>query len=151
MSIRKIALIALALVTVSPVAFARDDDHGRGRDDRYEDRRSGNGSDVTINFRFGDTDRRAVRDYYEPQFHGGNCPPGLAKKHNGCQPPGQARKWQVGQPLPGGVAYYPLPPELLGRLPPAPAGHEYVRVANDVLMIAAGSAMVIDAITDIGR
>jgi len=22
----------------------------------------------------------------------GNCPPGLAKKHNGCMPPGQARK-----------------------------------------------------------
>ena len=23
---------------------------------------------------------------------GNNCPPGLAKKHNGCMPPGQARK-----------------------------------------------------------
>jgi len=29
---------------------------------------------------------------------GNNCPPGLAKKHNGCQPPGQARKrYNVGQ------------------------------------------------------
>ncbi|WP_417727464.1 excinuclease ABC subunit A [Roseovarius sp.] len=28
-----------------------------------------------------------------PAFAGGNdCPPGLAKKHNGCQPPGQAKK-----------------------------------------------------------
>ena len=28
--------------------------------------------------------------------HGG-CPPGLAKKHNGCMPPGQARKLARGQ------------------------------------------------------
>lgn len=28
-----------------------------------------------------------------PAFAGnGHCPPGLAKKHNGCQPPGQAKK-----------------------------------------------------------
>jgi hypothetical protein len=28
----------------------------------------------------------------------GNCPPGLAKKHNGCLPPGQAKKmFNVGQ------------------------------------------------------
>jgi len=29
---------------------------------------------------------------------GGSCPPGLAKKHNGCMPPGQAKKlYNVGQ------------------------------------------------------
>ena len=27
----------------------------------------------------------------------GGCPPGLAKKHNGCTPPGQARKLGRGQ------------------------------------------------------
>lgn len=27
----------------------------------------------------------------------GNCPPGLAKKHNGCMPPGQAKKYYRGQ------------------------------------------------------
>ena len=26
-----------------------------------------------------------------------NCPPGLAKKHNGCMPPGQAKKYYRGQ------------------------------------------------------
>ena len=32
--------------------------------------------------------------------HGG-CPPGLAKKHNGCMPPGQARKlYRSGQRFP---------------------------------------------------
>jgi len=35
-------------------------------------------------------------------YDNGRCPPGLAKKHNGCMPPGQARKlargerWQSG-------------------------------------------------------
>jgi hypothetical protein len=28
---------------------------------------------------------------------GGGCPPGLAKKNNGCMPPGQARKLSRGQ------------------------------------------------------
>ena len=33
----------------------------------------------------------------------GGCPPGLAKKHNGCMPPGQARKlYRVGQRFPLG-------------------------------------------------
>ena len=26
----------------------------------------------------------------------GGCPPGLAKKHNGCMPPGQAKRWGRG-------------------------------------------------------
>jgi len=31
----------------------------------------------------------------------GGCPPGLAKKHNGCMPPGQVKKlYRIGQRLP---------------------------------------------------
>ena len=30
-------------------------------------------------------------------YGAGGCPPGLAKKHNGCMPPGQARKLARGQ------------------------------------------------------
>jgi hypothetical protein len=37
----------------------------------------------------------------------GGCPPGLAKKNNGCLPPGQARKlYSVGQRLPYGFGGY---------------------------------------------
>jgi Ni/Co efflux regulator RcnB len=32
-----------------------------------------------------------------------------------------------------------------------PAGHRYVRVAADILLIAVGTGMVVDAIEDIGR
>ena len=34
------------------------------------------------------------------------CPPGLAKKHNGCMPPGQARKLNRGQRWESGYGYY---------------------------------------------
>lgn len=36
----------------------------------------------------------------------GGCPPGLAKKHNGCMPPGQAKKlYHVGQRFPVGYGH----------------------------------------------
>ena len=46
---------------------------------------------------FSDDHRTVVRNYYSEQFRVGRCPPGLAKKNNGCMPPGQARKWNIGQ------------------------------------------------------
>ncbi|MDB5897929.1 MAG: hypothetical protein JWP22_744 [Ramlibacter sp.] len=75
------------------------------------------------------------------------CPPGLARKHNGCMPPGQAQKvWLVGQPLPRTVVVAPVPRQIVVSLPPPPAGHRYVQVAGDVLLVAAGSMMVVDGI-----
>ena len=80
----------------------------------------------------------------------GKCPPGLAKKHNGCMPPGQAKPWTLGRPLPRDVVYYDLPPSLVVRLGIPPSGHKYVRVAADILLITIGTSMVIDAIQDLG-
>jgi hypothetical protein len=38
--------------------------------------------------------------------YGGGCPPGLAKKNNGCLPPGQAKKlYNIGQRWPGNYGY----------------------------------------------
>ena len=95
--------------------------------------------------------RAAVHEYYESEFRGGHCPPGLRKKNNGCLPPGQARKWQMGQPLPAGVVFYEVPPPLVVRIGTPPPGYRYVRVASDILMIAVGTSMVVDAIRDLGR
>lgn len=100
---------------------------------------------------FQDKDRRAVREYYAALERGGQCPPGLAKKHNGCMPPGQAKQWQLGAPLPPRVVYYNLPPALVVQLTPPPAGYRYVRVASDILMIANGTGMIAAAIEDLGR
>ena len=95
--------------------------------------------------------RSVAQSYYSQQFSTGRCPPGLAKKNNGCMPPGQARKWSVGQPLPRDVVYYPVPPALVVQLGSPPQGYRYVRVATDILLIAIGTSMVIDAIDDLGR
>jgi hypothetical protein len=96
---------------------------------------------------FTDNDRRAVRTYWVDTYGRGNCPPGLAKKHNGCLPPGQAKKrYIVGQRLPSTVVFERLPPVLVTRLGPAPRGYEYVMVDGDVLRLALGTRLVADAI-----
>lgn len=104
-----------------------------------------------VNIVVTERDRGAIYGYYRPLYAAGNCPPGLAKKNNGCLPPGQAKKlWAIGQPLPAGIAFYPLPAALLGHLTPAPAGYQYVRVANDILMMAIGTQLIVSAIADLG-
>lgn len=109
------------------------------------------GGDVRIGMYFGDQQRTIVHDYYGEEFRHGKCPPGLAKKHNGCMPPGQARKWRKGYPLPRDVVYYDLPPRIIIDLGAPPAGYKYVRVAADILLIAVGTGMVVDAIEDLSR
>ncbi|WP_439114859.1 hypothetical protein [Hydrogenophaga sp.] len=110
---------------------------------------SGIAVQVQIGDYFGEPQRQAVRDYYQPRFKAGKCPPGLAKKGNGCQPPGQAKKWRVGRPLPSDVVYHSLPSGISVQIGLPPAGHKYVRVAADILLIAIGTGMVIDAIEDL--
>ena len=53
-------------------------------------------------------------------YGAGGCPPGLAKKHNGCMPPGQAKKlYNVGQRWPGNYGnlwnYNQIPYDLRSR------------------------------------
>jgi hypothetical protein len=91
---------------------------------------------------FSDRNREVVHSYYASAGHGGKgCPPGLAKKNNGCMPPGQAKKWQIGQPLPPTVVVYPVPQQIVVGLPPVPVGHKYVQVAGDILLIAVTRAI----------
>jgi hypothetical protein len=126
---------------------------GKGHEERDDDRDEGRGKHKAKHGKhFDDSKRLVVREYYQTQFEGGKkCPPGLAKKNNGCLPPGQAKKWQVGQPLPRDVVFYPVPRELEVRIGIPPAGYKYVRVASDILMIAVGTSVVADAIQDLGR
>jgi Ni/Co efflux regulator RcnB len=130
----------------------RYDDDRRYDDRRYDDRRyDDRRDDISIQLYFGNNDRRIVNEYYAPQFSAGHCPPGLAKKGNGCMPPGQAKKWKKGHALPPGLTYYDLPPDLIYRMPPPPRGHRYVRVGPDILLLAIGTGIVVDAMIDIGR
>jgi Ni/Co efflux regulator RcnB len=144
-------LVGALTVAADPPAWAGKDKHEKGTgqhahhgDDRHHEREH-------HGRHFSDRDRVVVHEYYEDQFRRGKCPPGLAKKRNGCMPPGQAKKWHVGQPLPKSVAYYEVPPAIIVQLPPPSAGYRYVRVASDILLIAVGTGMVVDAIGDLGR
>jgi len=122
----------------------------RGKDHGGKAAHGGKGNDgVRVSVHFGDRHRSVVRDYYRKEFGRGRCPPGLAKKRNGCMPPGLAKKWAVGHRLPHDVIYYDLPRGLLIDLGAPPAGHKYVRVAADILLIAVGTGMVVDALADL--
>ena len=122
------------------------DDNEHGHNDQGNDRRIN-----SITLVFGDQERRTVSDYYGHQSRKGHCPPGLAKKDNGCLPPGQAKKWHKGRPITKDTRYYELPNELRIRLPAPPINHEYVRIAGDILLITVGTGIVVDAIEDILR
>lgn len=100
---------------------------------------------------FNDQHRTFAHEYYRERFRSGRCPPGLAKKHNGCMPPGHARKWHIGHRLPRDVIFYDVPPNLIIQIGQPPAGHRYIRVATDILLIAIGTGMIVDAIEDIGN
>ena len=129
----------------------RDNQKGERRD---SDSRSSRDDDRNAGGRRGHFESRhrvLVRDYYGQQHSAGRCPPGLAKKHNGCMPPGQAKKWQIGQRLQRDVVYYSVPQQLVVQIGQPPAGYRYVRVASDILMMAIGTGMIVDAIQDLGR
>jgi Ni/Co efflux regulator RcnB len=162
---RYAGVLLLGALIAMPALAERPDKAGKGhgntpkaerhekydRHDHDHDYHSDGNLDVHVDVFFGDRQRILIRDYYETEFRGDHCPPGLAKKGNGCMPPGQAKKWRRGYPLPRDVVYYDLPPRLVVELGPPPIGHKYVRVAADILLIAVGTGMVIDAIDDLSR
>jgi Ni/Co efflux regulator RcnB len=98
-----------------------------------------------------DRDRDTVRTWYRNEYAAGRCPPGLAKKNNGCLPPGQAKRmWNMGDPLPRQVAYYPLPRELHTRLTPPSYGYQYVRVDNDILLMMTATRLIAGVLGNLG-
>lgn len=107
--------------------------------------------EIQIGAYFQEPQRQAVLQYYGGLQAKGRCPPGLAKKNNGCMPPGQAKQWTRGQPLPASLVYYPVPRGVVAQIGRPPAGYKYVRVANDILLVALGTMMVVDAIEDLMR
>lgn len=119
-------------------------DHGRGPGNAQAGPQQAN---IVVT----DRDRSAVQTYYRTEFAAGNCPPGLARKNNGCLPPGQAKKlWAIGQPLPPALLFYPLPAGLLVTLTPPPPGYQYVRVDNDVLLMITATRIITTLVANLG-
>ena len=156
--VSRLVALAISALLIGGPALAKDHDgeqHGRGHGHAQKDegpsQTRGAGKqrreDVRIGGYFNDQHREAVREYYTRSYRdAGRCPPGLAKKHNGCMPPGQARKLVIGQPVPTGVTLYPVPRPVMVQLPPAPYGYRYARVLNNVVLVHTGNRLVVDIV-----
>lgn len=151
---RAFILALAAALAIGPANAEKPEWAGSGKGKGKSEAKKGGpgpGHGAQAEHYFVDNHRARVREYYSGEFHAGRCPPGLAKKHNGCMPPGQAKKWRIGQPLPHDVIFYDLPPALAVQIGVPPSGYRFVRVASDILLIAIGTGMVMDAIQDLGR
>lgn len=168
---RLVALAIASLFAAGP-SFAKDDD-GRGKGNKHSQKHEAKAKkqpgkadkhadkqrqkagkhaakrerkEIKAGTYFNEQHRARAREYYVKEYgDGSRCPPGLAKKHNGCMPPGQV-KWDVGQPLPRDVPVYAVPQPVLIHLPPAPYGYRYVRVANDIVLVQVQSNLIVDII-----
>src|SRR5262245_59249987 len=137
--LRPLAVAAVALSLASPAGAVDNKGKAKGK---------GKGHDAPDVVVFSAGDRDAAHAYWVQAYGRGKCPPGLAKKNNGCLPPGQAKKrYVVGRPLPPAIIVQPVPPVLLTRLGPVPAGYEYAVVDGDLVKLAVGTRLVVDAIS----
>jgi Ni/Co efflux regulator RcnB len=109
--------LAFASALVATPALAKDhgDEHGHGngndkhaqkeqeKAEKHADKQAqkerkhaekrGEPVEVRPGAYFNDQQRDNARRYYAEHYSDARrCPPGLAKKNNGCMPPGQARK-----------------------------------------------------------
>lgn len=158
---RMLPLLLMAALTAGAAWAEKPEWAGQGKGGKHEQKENEGGKgakkdrpaqrEVRVGAYFGDQQRVVILEYYGKQSSAGRCPPGLAKKNNGCLPPGKAKKWAMGQSLPRDVVYYPVPQSVVIQLGVPPAGHKYVRVAGDILLLAVGTSMVVDAIQDLGK
>jgi Ni/Co efflux regulator RcnB len=84
------------------------------------------------------------------------CPPGLAKKRNGCVPPGQARKayWNEGSRVPVGYSSwtrYDAIPERYRSQVPYNADYRYIYRDDQVYAVDPKTRLVQEVINLLGR
>ena len=139
---KKVIAAVLAGLAIAPAFADKGGHHGdrfRGKEDHYayvdrHDEHRGHG------------DRREDRHAYADRHDDGRgCPPGLAKKHNGCLPPGQAKKMHrdglVGHRVPPNAVYV-VPRHVRATLPPPPYGYRYAVVNNQVVLVSDANIVV---------
>jgi Ni/Co efflux regulator RcnB len=147
-------ILGISALMTGPAFGKNSDDQGDHDKQHYshqhEESSSRHHDDNDSRMYFNDDRTQYIKRYYtESKHHGKNCPPGLAKKQNGCQSPGHAKKWHKGERLSQDVIYYDLPHSLTVELGPVPAGQKIVRVGADILLITIGTGMVLDALQDL--
>jgi Ni/Co efflux regulator RcnB len=163
----RIVALAIASLFMGAPSFAKDkDDDGHGKGNKHSQKHEAKAEkhqakaekkagkqaakrerkEIKAGAYFNEQQRARVREYYVKEYGDGlRCPPGLAKKHNGCMPPGQAH-WDVGQRLPAGVPVYSVPQPVLVYLPAAPYGYRYHRIGNDIVLVQIQGNIIVDII-----
>ncbi|MGE0453824.1 MAG: hypothetical protein AB7O37_12130 [Vicinamibacteria bacterium] len=140
---RSLGIAAVVLALLASPAFAGKDKKKQKDKDKHADA----AVSIDVSIRFSLHEQEQARDYFVKHHGRGKCPPGLAKKNNGCLPPGQAKKrYALGHPLPPDIVLAPLPHDLEIRLGPPPRGYRYGLLDGDVVKLAVGTALVVDAI-----
>jgi len=165
--------VTVASLAVTPAVFAKNDGEGHGKNSENHEGKHGNKHAeknydkdqkkaekhqqkhqqkqqyqvIAPGSYFNDQQRVVVRQYYTQTYAEGKfCPPGLAKKGNGCMPPGQAKKWAVGQTVPQNVILYNVPQPVILQLPAAPAGYRYARIGGDIVLVRQSNNLIVDII-----
>ena len=163
-----IVTLAISSLLMAGTAFAKNqgDDHENGgnkhgqkhedKREKYEDKAERKAEknaekrqreDIKQGAYFNDQQRTFARQYYTTTYTDGNrCPPGLAKKNNGCMPPGQVRNWAVGQRVPTNVTVYSVAQPVIRMLPPAPVGYRYARIGGDIVLVQQQNNVIVDII-----
>ena len=154
---RALMFAAAAILLAGPVLAREGDPRHLDEDDRNgmwktQDRHS----QPQIQRRyFEERHRPIVREYYQRESHTDRYPPGWARRddrrwdHWPHRDHGHVRPWRMGYPLHRTVIYYDVPVYVATRLGPPPRGHRYVQVGGDILLIAIGTALVVDALEDL--
>jgi len=144
---KALAVCIVAVAFLSPLSAFADKPDKPDKPGKSKGKSKGQDAQVAVAFTFTATQREAAQAYFVEKHGRGGCPPGLAKKGNGCLPPGQAKKrYTVGQALPKGVPTHPPSAELSIRIGAPPTGYMYVVLDGDLVKLAVGTMLVVDAI-----
>lgn len=141
---KNLIAVSFALTLFAMPAFADKPNHGK-----HAERNGSNKSETYIKgnsrgFLIPSGDKQKILSYLE-NTRGKKCPPGLAKKNNGCLPPGQAKRYAIGHRLT--TDNRSLPQKLLDILSPPPQGSFYRMVDNDVVLVSQQNQQIMDAVS----
>ncbi len=107
----------------------------------------------TLNMVVPQRDRDAAYGYYRDEIAAGRCPAPLVRRDKACGAPATmpTKPWRLDQPLPDSLKAEAPPPGLIAKLSPSPAGHQYLRVDTDILVIGVGTRNVAALVVDLSR
>lgn len=96
---------------------------------------------------FNDQHKQVAQRSFQQHFaKAKTCPKDMQREGKNCRALVKGSYWVVGQPVQKAVETFPLPDDVLAKLPPAPQGYEYVRAGEDILLISKGMRLVVDMI-----